>query len=128
MEPELEDIKVPKIIIQPLIENAIYHGLKPKDKGSWKIAINAYRVQDKLVLSVYDNGMGIGERKLWTISNNLHDGIVDSTSGYGIYNVNNRIKLTHGKEYGLKIYSREGKYTLSVIELPFNSDEHIDNR
>lgn len=128
MEPELEDIKVPKIIIQPLIENAIYHGLKPKDEGSWKIAINAYRVQDKLVLSVYDNGMGIGERKLRTISNNLHDGIVDSTSGYGIYNVNNRIKLTHGKEYGLKIYSREGKYTLSVIELPFNSDEHIDNR
>ena len=128
LDPSIEDIKVPKIIIQPLIENAIYHGLKPKDEGSWRIAINAYRSGSRLIISVYDNGMGITERKLRTINNNLHDGIVDSTSGYGIYNVNNRIKLTHGKEYGLRIYSMEGRYTLSVIEIPLENYEYTDNR
>ncbi|GEM_PF-5370123 len=128
VDPSIRHTMVPKIIIQPLIENAIYHGLKVKDSMIWILAINIYRCKDKIIISVYDNGIGIQRNKLETICNNLHDGIVDSSSGYGIYNVNNRIKLTYGKEYGLKLYSTERRYTLSVIELPFKKNEHTDSR
>ena len=120
----LEGVMVPKIILQPLIENAIYHGLKPVDR-KWKIVIHAYRKGGFIALSVYDNGTGIPAKRLEVLSQNLHDGVSDSSSGYGIYNINNRIKLTYGKEYGLTLHSREGHYTLSVITLPYPEERTI---
>ena len=114
---DIEHVLVPKIILQPLLENAIYHGLKPVDR-EWKISVHVYKADGSIMLSVYDNGAGIPEKRLEILSKNLHDGISDSSSGYGIYNINNRLKLTYGKEYGLSLYSKEGFYTLSVIKLP----------
>lgn len=114
---DIEHVLVPKIILQPLLENAIYHGLKPVDR-EWKISVHVYKTDGSIMLSVYDNGAGIPEKRLEILSKNLHDGISDSSSGYGIYNINNRLKLTYGKEYGLSLYSKEGFYTLSVIKLP----------
>ena len=114
---DIEHVLVPKIILQPLLENAIYHGLKPVDR-EWKISVHVYKADGSIMLSVYDNGAGIPEKRLEILSKNLHDGISDSSSGYGIYNINSRLKLTYGKEYGLSLYSKEGFYTLSVVKLP----------
>ena len=121
-DPEIKGMMVPKIILQPLIENAIYHGLKPSEKH-WRIVIRAYRKDDNCILSVYDNGVGIPPKRLQMLNKNLSAGIVDSSSGYGIYNINNRIKLTYGNEYGLAIFSEEGHYTLSVVTLPIEKEE-----
>ena len=114
----LSSILIPKIIIQPLIENAIYHGIKPKD-GTGTIEVDAERRDGCIRITVSDDGLGIPPELLGTIQEKLHEGIIDSSSGYGIYNVNSRIKLSYGPEYGLMLYSGEGTGTRAVITLPY---------
>ena len=128
LDPAIKEVLVPKLIIQPLIENAIYHGLKPSER-KWRIIVRAAKAGDRIIISVYDNGVGIPPKRLQKLNSNLHDGIIDNKSGYGIYNVNSRIRLSYGQSYGLRIYSAEGCYTLSVLELPASreTDEHTDH-
>ncbi|MDR3597035.1 sensor histidine kinase [Clostridium sp.] len=99
------DYKIIKLILQPLVENAIYHGIKEK-RGRGKILITARKHGDSLCLSVIDNGKGIKEEDLIIINNMLASiGEKKNEIGYGIYNVNKRIKLLYGDEYGLEYRS-----------------------
>ena len=117
---EFSDYSVVKIILQPLVENAIYHGIKPK-AAQGHITITA-KMKNKTTLefTVEDNGLGINEEKLSTINKNLHDGVFHSETGYGIYNVNARIRLTYGLEYGLTLESIENVKTISRITVPIH--------
>ena len=121
-DEDLSSILIPKIIVQPLIENSIYHGIKPR-KAEGEITISAGRLDRTIQITVRDNGIGIPGEQLSTIQAKLHEGIIDSSSGYGIYNVNSRIKLSYGTEYGLMISSEEGEGTEAVITLPFPEGE-----
>lgn len=115
-----------KIILQPLVENAIYHGIKPKAEPG-HISISArQRDSSTLELLVQDNGMGINAENLVTINKNLHDGVFHSETGYGIYNVNARIRLTYGLEYGLTLESIENTKTISKVTLPIRREENDD--
>ena len=113
---------IPKIIVQPLIENSIYHGIKPKN-AEGRITIRAELRDSVIHISVADNGLGIEPSLLETIQGKLHEGIIDSSSGYGIYNVNSRIKLSYGSDYGLMIYSKEGEGTKAEITIPYSEVE-----
>ena len=115
-----------KLITQPIVENAIYHGIKEK-RGKGKILIKFNRIFDDIVITVEDNGAGISEEKLQNINSMLETSnsfCIDSESGsgYGISNVNTRIKLTYGQEYGLKYYSIIGVGTKVEIRLPFENN------
>lgn len=93
-----------KVILQPLVENAIYHGLNAK-RGGGKITITAKEQEGKLYFSVEDNGLGITTEKLKEIRQLLScDHRESGKTGFGIFNVNERIRLSVGKEYGL-VYS-----------------------
>ncbi len=93
-----------KVILQPLVENAIYHGLNAK-RGGGKITITAKEQEGKLYFSVEDNGLGITIEKLKEIRQLLScDHRESGKTGFGIFNVNERIRLSVGKEYGL-VYS-----------------------
>ncbi len=120
-QEELEHLYVPKLIIQPLIENAIYHGLQSTENGGI-IVITLDRDDFGIALSVYDNGVGINEDKLSELnsmlSTNLQRGKFTNADGYGIYNINTRIKSFFGSQYGLSIESKAGKYTLVKIQFP----------
>jgi two-component system sensor histidine kinase YesM len=115
VDGRLNDYQVPTFILQPIIENAIVHGVEPKmDTGV--ITIAAFLRGDNLVLTVTDDGMGIPEDKL----NRLQSG--DEPAGsrkrVGLANVRERIKLLYGPNYSLEIASEYGKFTSVEIVLP----------
>lgn len=123
---DILDILILKLITQPIVENAIYHGIKEK-RGKGEISINFTKVVDEIIITVEDNGAGISEEKLQNINSMLETSnsfYIDSGSGsgYGISNVNTRIKLSYGQNYGLRYYSKLGVGTKVEIRLPFNND------
>lgn len=113
---DLDSLQVVKLTLQPLVENAIYHGIKEKC-GSGNIQIRVERLENTLTMTVSDDGIGLPEEKLRHINENLASGRADS-SGYGIYNVNNRLRLYYGEEYGLRLERNQGQGIRSVVTLP----------
>ena len=111
-DESLLSIEVPKIIIQPIVENSIYHGIKNLS-GNGIITIDVYRENSTVNISVKDNGIGFEKAKQFKKS---------KTGGVGIQNVNKRIKFYYGKNYGVFINKNsktEGAEV--VIKIPFKS-------
>lgn len=104
-----------KLILQPIVENAIYHGIKELcEQGV--IRISAAIRDEKLIFEVWDNGIGMNRD---TIRSIFEDGFVASSgSGVGVKNVHERIRLNFGPEYGIMIQSEEGVGTLVTLTLP----------
>lgn len=108
---------IPKITVQPLVENALYHGIKNK-RGKGKITVRGYRKGSFFILEVQDNGIGMQPERLEQVRNALvHKQFVESKV-YGLYNVNERIRLNCGEEYGLRISSTYQEGTTVKIFLP----------
>lgn len=101
----------PNLILQPLIENAIDHGIDLKTDGRGKITIRGWSEGETMYLSVEDNGVGMEEEVAQTI-------VTQKSKGYGVRNVNERIKLIYGQEYGLDIKSKVGEGTTITVKLP----------
>lgn len=119
---ELFETVLPKITLQPLVENALYHGIKNR-RGGGRIEISAVIVNDDVIISVKDNGMGMSETRLKRIIANLDDKNHEISGhrvreSYGLYNVNQRIKLKFGKQYGLSISSVYEEGTCIQVKLP----------
>ena len=117
IDEELLNCEIIKMIIQPLIENAIYHALS-ECMGDGKIIIQGVHIDDKLVLTISDNGVGIKENDL----KDLNDYINDKNSkfkGIALRNINKRLKLQYGEAFGLEIFSVYGAGTSMVLTLPF---------
>ncbi len=106
---------VPKMMIQPLVENSIYHGLKLK-KLIGLIKINIKTEDNFIVIEVYDNGLGIEKQKLDELRSNLHNSI--ESEHYGLYNINERLKLTFGDKYRITIDSEYNKWTKVMLKIP----------
>lgn len=118
--------RVLKLILQPLVENAIYHGIKEKEGiGEIVITASAEMKDGNSVLSlyVYDNGVGIPEEKLTQIHRGLRFGVKNMQDGYGIYNVNERIGLYYGASFGLSYESQAGVCTKAIITIPMKNQE-----
>ncbi|WP_053228380.1 sensor histidine kinase [Spirochaeta cellobiosiphila] len=117
---ESEDLKKCKIVkfsLQPIVENAITHGIEPKQvQGEINIHIHK-NSDDNLVISIKDNGMGIPEHTLASIFDD-HKGSEKSFNHVGVSNVNLRLKSFFGEEYGLTIESRLNEYTIVNILIP----------
>lgn len=115
---EYDEVMVPKLILQPLVENAIYHGIKLK-RGNGNIYICAWATEDKLYLCVKDNGAGISPDRLADIRKWLSDsGNREGDVGFGLSYIEERIELSYGPEYGISIESREGEFTEVTVCLP----------
>ncbi len=114
-EPVLET-PVIRLILQPLIENAIYHGIKPVERNCL-IKVKIYRSHGVLRITVIDNGAGIPAGKLVELRQQL---ALDSdyTQHVGLFNTNKRLKLIYGEEYGLRIRSKEGIGTAVYLRIP----------
>ena len=116
--------RIPKLIIQPLIENAVYHGLEMK-KGGGTIELNIYKMNNILYIIVKDNGLGIEEVTLENIKaqmnadvlNNFDDMLYDN-SKIGVINVHRRLRLLYGDEFGLTIQSEYREGTTIIIKIP----------
>ena len=113
----LYEYTIPKITIQPLAENALYHGIKNK-RGGGRISIHGEDLEDCFILSVADNGIGIEEQRLIEIKESLNRSHAPQGDIYGLYNVNERIRLRFGNEYGISIESVYGSGTTVTVRLP----------
>jgi two-component system sensor histidine kinase YesM len=108
IDPPLGGYKMLKLLVQPLVENAVKHGLAPKRTGG-RLIIRASLVNsDEFEIEVQDNGVGFDAKLLQTTG----------LSGYGLKNVNERIQLEYGPNYGLYVTSESGKGTKAMIKLP----------
>lgn len=115
-------VPVIKLIIQPLVENAIYHGIKENLEGGIITVSAQGRLNllgnQVLIITVEDDGVGIIPEKLEEINETLMNGEIKEEIGYGIYNVNERVRLYFGEEYGLSLESRWGYWTKSILVIP----------
>lgn len=123
IEAEEEALKyqVPKLIIQPIVENSLHHGLRPKEEGKIEIVVGKGR--DYLEITIMDNGVGMSEEKvekfnLVMISDQPGIRNKENWESIGIKNVSDRIRLMFGLEYGLTIDSCEGIGTIVKYKLP----------
>ena len=108
---ELDNIVVPKLTLQPLAENALYHGIKNK-RGKGKILIEGFDLGEDMMLRVTDNGQGMTPERLHEVQEAIRTG---ERAGFGLAAVSERIALYYGPGYGLKISSTEGEGTVMEV-------------
>jgi len=119
---KVKNVKVIKLILQPIIENAVAHGIECKEKGG-QIVIKASKEDDLVVIHVIDNGPGMSAEKLESIRSEIYsDDEPVGSYKIGLRNVNERIKIYFGSQYGIKINSFPGEGTDVSITLPYNVD------
>lgn len=119
------EIPVMRLLLQPLVENAVYHGLEPK-VGTGTLFLGARLEGDFLLLSVYDDGVGMEPAQLEQLRAALNSGTLDRESGHvGLRNVQHRIRLHYGALYGLELESRPGTGTKVTVRLPAAAKEEL---
>lgn len=119
-EEDLENYYVPKLIIQPVIENAIKHGYTQVEKMI--IYVRVKTVKEKLIISVYNNGKEIEKEILDEIREKLKNKKAEEFKNHiGLYNIFRRIQLMYGEKYGLRILSRKNRGTSVRVSLPLKS-------
>lgn len=111
------EYKIIRIILQPLVENAIYHGIKPlSEKGILVISGSMY--DEEVELSVSDTGLGMTEEELKNLRHNMDNDMIKESKHIGVTNVNQRIKLYFGEKYGVSVESKEGVGTKVTVHIP----------
>ena len=117
------DAPIPKITLQPLVENALYHGIKNK-RGKGKITITGMAENKCLYIYIEDNGIGMTQERLSQISSRINSpdssDKADPSEMFGLNNVNERIKLKYGQRYGIHIDSVYGEGTKVTLLLPLS--------
>lgn len=107
--------KIPKLIIQPIVENSLVHGMK--DSAQLIINVRGEIVENKIEISIEDNGKGIQKNDMEKLLDTLNDEYA-MPERIGLYNVNRAIKLMYGEEYGLDIYSKYDSGTKIILKIP----------
>jgi len=118
---ELHGYTVLKLTLQPLVENALYHGVKNK-RSMGKIVVSGEKIGDDLRFTVWDNGIGIPPEKLAEINEGIRQ---RDKPGFGMENVQERIQLYYGKKYGIAVESLYKSYTKVTVTLPAKTNEPI---
>ncbi len=115
--PELYDFKILKLTLQPLVENALYHGIKYK-RSKGNILVSGYLSDKNIILSVYDDGVGMDEEELGHLREEIERPCKETEKGFGLANVNERIHMYFGSEYGMSIEAQKGWGTKVQIVIP----------
>ena len=118
---QTEDFIIPALTVQPLVENALYHGIKNK-RGMGRIRVSGHIDSGYLVFLVTDNGMGMIPERLAEVQREMNSEHLDEhnadPSGFGLYNVVQRIRLNYGPQYGIWLSSTYGEGTEARVEIP----------
>lgn len=113
VDEEINVYQIQKLMLQPIVENAIYHGIKPQEEKGC-LSIRGYCESNEIVFKIKDSGVGMDEEMIRNILSE------DKTShdGFGLGSMNNRIQLLYGEGYGISIESRVGEYTEVTLRIP----------
>ena len=116
-----------KLVLQPFVENAICHGIKETDRnGLITIRGRLCRNSRDIEIFIFDDGAGMERRKLLLMNRSLADRCREDDGGYGIYNINERIRLYFGDRYGVRIAGRQGRGTVVKLLVPALDSEAAD--
>lgn len=124
-DEKILNCKITKLTFQPIVENAVKHGLKNKNCDG-EIIVTISCSGDKLTIEIKDSGIGISREKLIQLNEELTSRNSNRLS-IGLSNVNERIKLNFGDEYGLHIESVENSFTSVIINIPIIKDENLES-
>lgn len=118
VDESLYAIEVPKLILQPLVENAIYHGVKAK-RGGGTITITGVPEGENLVFTVQDDGAGMPQEKVEELNRRMSErSVLDEQKSFGLFYIRERIQLCYGTGYGVHVESALGEGTRVTITLP----------
>lgn len=120
VEEDIMECKMLKLLLQPLVENSIYHGIG-KNKRPGNINILGKKSGDLLKFVVEDNGVGIPEDRLENIRRIINSNEKDNDNFYALQNINKRVKLYYGEQYGITIESEENEWAIVTLVLPNSS-------
>ncbi len=125
LPPRLEGVRIPKMVLQPLVENSIYHGIKNK-RGKGLITVCASEADGFIDLAVADTGVGMTPARLRELeafleSEDAQD--MDTESGYGIRNVHKRVRICYGADCGLRFGGAYGEGTVAVLRIGKTMEE-----
>lgn len=123
MDQVIYDYQILKLTLQPLVENALYHGIKNKRSKGY-IHIHGEKEGELIRLTVRDNGVGIDEDELEELREEIKRPCKETERGFGLANVNERISMYFGSEYGMTIQSTKGKGTTIEVVIPAIKVEH----
>lgn len=111
IDPNLPEIEVPNLLLQPLVENSIIHGILPNKTKRGQLFVTITKVMGQIYFTIMDNGIGIPQEKLSTL-------LTTDSSGYGLKNVHERLILAYGEGSGLTINSIPGQSTMISFKIP----------
>ena len=117
IDPAIENCQIPRFILQPIVENALMHGIEPTDRIGL-VVVSGFRKDDQLHFTVTDNGKGMTQEQIDQLTRVPDAGNAHRMTGIGIYNVQNRLRLLYGVPYGLTITSVENVFTSVEITMP----------
>ena len=123
LDQEIKAQRIPKLSLQPMVENAVSHGLKEQDEDT-VIEITASVSADKLIIYITDYGSGIPADLITTLNANMWGNLeLEEYMGHGIglKNVNDRIVMAFGEHYGVSLVSEQGCYTIVSIQIPYTN-------
>ena len=109
-------VQLPKLTLQPLVENSIYHGIRVKEGRKGTVVIRARAAGDDLLVQVQDDGEGMTDEAIRELNRTI--GTFERTRGYGIHNVHKRLELLFGAGYGLRFYAGEKGGLTAEIRIP----------
>lgn len=118
---ELLNCRVIKMILQPILENALQYGIFPYDDVG-EICVEAQRCQETLRISISDSGFGMTQEELEQINQCMKESVVKESKHIGLNNVNQRIKLAYGDDFGIAIFSEPAQGTKVTLSIPFQLD------
>lgn len=116
---DIMECEIPKLTLQPFVENALYHGIKEK-RGGGTISVTGRREGNLCIVEIKDDGKGMSAERLKRVQDELNDIVYNERSIYGLYNVNQRIRLNYGPGYGISLESTEGVGTVTRVTLPID--------
>lgn len=125
IDPELYRYQILKLTLQPLVENSLYHGIKYK-RAKGRIVVTGTMAEDGIHLKVEDNGVGMEPEELKKLQSEIVKPCKNTDKGFGLANVNERIRMNYGMEYGLTIDSKAGQGTCVEILIPAAAYEQTD--
>jgi sensor histidine kinase YesM len=122
VDEELMDVMTPFMMLQPIVENAINHGIEKKRAGGI-IEILGYKENKKMIIKIKDNGVGLSKEKIDNIFNIDKNTEKDkSSTGIGINNLNRRLEYYYNGKHSMDIYSNKGEGTTIKIEIPIKKE------
>lgn len=131
VDEAVQDGLIPLLTLQPIIENSFKHGFESKLEKA-KLKIDIQMVFDEIEIAIMDNGVGMTEQRLAEVREKLIFDADTQHRSIGLRNVNNRIKLYFGKEYGIEIDSKQSGFTQVIVRIPYRNgselSEHFINR